>query len=62
MHQQYSKESQENLRGWPLWEVEGGQKVLDKVVKQWPEIIFFFSSTTPDDTHRIREREREIKR
>ena len=50
-HQQYSQQSEQDFRGRPLRQVEGGQQILNKVIKQRPEIIFLLPSTAPAHKH-----------
>ena len=55
MYQEDSEECEKDLTGWPFWEVEGGEQVLDKVIKQRSEILLLFPPTTPDDRDRSEE-------
>ena len=44
-YQQHAKQREEELGGRPLRQVEGGEQVLDKVVKQGTKVILIFTAT-----------------
>ena len=46
-YQKHSKQSQKNFCGRPFRKVQYGQKIRNKVFKQWTKIFFLLSSTAP---------------